>query len=332
MNWLHKTAWLLALSAPLFATDVRAVAYCALRDPVNTIYEFFPEADNYRSGVETIGRDTRAEILKQTDLPLHFNEIGRHTLYIAQLGSETLGFVHARSEMGSWGLVEFAWAINPDLTVRDVRVQRTRDPALLRGDVLEDLKTRVVGRNLDELKQALAVRDLAPVGDDDRDLLGSMLRSAIKTLSVTSLTWADEIAVARPRWQAQRFYPTAARVQAVPDLYDVAVTAALAGAQLPDSPALRSAAIAGYRVLDANGNLLGLVFQSRLDVVSPDLLLWWSVDRSGTIRDVSAEVAAEVPPEFQQLRGFSPVDVGDCAGLADLLALELAILARHHGT
>jgi len=54
-----RRSWRLTLGVLTFVLLVQtqsafAVAYCALRDPVNTIYELFPEADSYRSSVQTI--------------------------------------------------------------------------------------------------------------------------------------------------------------------------------------------------------------------------------------------------------------------------------------
>lgn len=83
----------------LLSVETQAVAYCALRDLVNTIYTLFPEADAYRSSVKTIGRSARQAVLDQLPFKIHFNELGRHTLYMALQNGDVIGMVHARSEM-----------------------------------------------------------------------------------------------------------------------------------------------------------------------------------------------------------------------------------------
>ena len=78
-------------------------------------------------------------------------------------------------------------AINPDLTVRDVRVQRARDPALLQEDVVSRLKATVIGKDVAQLRKDYKSRGLESGRVEKSDFFGSMLRSAIKTLSVTSV-------------------------------------------------------------------------------------------------------------------------------------------------
>ena len=131
------------------------MAYCALRDPVATIYELFPEADNYRTVVRTVDRNTRKAVQELTQLKLHFNELGRHSLYIAQRGDAVLGYVHARSELGEWGLIELAWGIETDETIRGVKVQRARDPGLLEPGAMDAHRPALLGKNLTQLQSGL---------------------------------------------------------------------------------------------------------------------------------------------------------------------------------
>ena len=57
-----------------------AQAYCALRDPVQTIYQLYPAATSYRSIVATVGEARRSDIASKSGLTLHHSELGRHTL------------------------------------------------------------------------------------------------------------------------------------------------------------------------------------------------------------------------------------------------------------
>ena len=66
-------------------------------------------------------------------------------------------------------------------------------------------------------------------------------------------------------------------------------------------------------------------------MVDPQLVVRWAVAAAGTILNVAPDAGGWLPDEFSALRGFRPLNVHDCAGLAELAALEFAILARHHG-
>ena len=174
-------------------------AYCSLRDPIVAIHSLYPEADQHRSIVRTIDRDTRDQVSQRLPFTLHFNELGRHTLYVVQQHDKPLGFVHARSEASDWGLIEIAWAINTNLKIEGLYFQRCRHPACndgLQKKLLNELKDKSLAEIILLLTpegHALAP-SIALTYQQDKSLVLAIIRSALKTLAVTEYGWQDDIA------------------------------------------------------------------------------------------------------------------------------------------
>ena len=77
----------------------RSEAFCALRDPDREIRLLSPEYERHISLVRTITRASRAKLLDEVPFPIHFDELGQHTLYVVLSNKrEVLGYVHVRSE------------------------------------------------------------------------------------------------------------------------------------------------------------------------------------------------------------------------------------------
>jgi hypothetical protein len=170
-------------------------AYCALRDPVRAIQEFFPDAPSYRSIVREVTEEHRKKIGKELPFNIHRNELGRHTLYaVFGEGRALRGFVHVRSERGRWGLSEFAWSLDGQLKVKGLRFQRTRGSARAFLES-EQFISQVRGKSLDQLK-TLFVRsdgtikkDALKVPTQYRGEAETALRSLMKTMIVTRIVW-----------------------------------------------------------------------------------------------------------------------------------------------
>ena len=189
---------LLVLLCSFGMKNVNAEAFCALRDPVNSIYQLYPKATSYQSIVRTVNQQTREHII--THLPnfnLHFSEMGRHTLYVALQDGEKIGYVHVRSEQSQWGLVEVAWALNLDLSVKDFVFQRARNPS---RKYLEtpDFKSQLMGRNFHTLKTLIKspfAEFSAPLftDTDALKLATVIVQSAMKTVLITEQAWSDDL-------------------------------------------------------------------------------------------------------------------------------------------
>lgn len=173
-------------------------AYCALRDPVNSIYQLYPNATGYQSIVRTVNQQTREHIITHLpDFNLHFSEMGRHTLYVALQNGQKIGYVHVRSEQSQWGLVEVAWALNLDLSVKDFVFQRARNPSRKYLETT-DFKSQFSGRNFNALKTLIKspfAEFSSPLftNSDALKLASVVVQSAMKTVLITKQAWSEDL-------------------------------------------------------------------------------------------------------------------------------------------
>jgi len=184
----------------LLSSNVSAIAYCSLRDPVSQIAKLYPQKTNQLSIVKTVDDNTRAQVkiaLPSNDL--HFSELGRHTLYIAMLGKNSLGYVHVRSEQSDWGLVEIVWAIDKELRISNFTFQRCRSPKNKKIAEGSDFKDIFIGKNYQELKELLsndgvtANKYVLDKAQDAPELANVVLRCALKSLLLTEILWGKEL-------------------------------------------------------------------------------------------------------------------------------------------
>ncbi|KGJ96176.1 hypothetical protein [Colwellia psychrerythraea] len=200
LTLLSKTLLILVLLMLILPSgNVNAIAYCSLRDPVAQISQLYPQKTNQLSIVKTVNDNTRAQV--QIALPsndLHFSELGQHTLYIAMLGKESLGYIHVRSEQSDWGLVEIVWAIDKDLKITNFAFQRCRSP---KKKIAQEIgfKNIFIGKNYQELKGLLsndgvtAKKEVLEKVQQAPELANVVLRCALKTLLLTEMLWGDEL-------------------------------------------------------------------------------------------------------------------------------------------
>mgnify|MGYP003340206711 CR=1 FL=1 len=175
---------------------VEAVAYCSLRDPVSAIQEFFPNMTDYRSLLGSVEVNVRERLTSELSYDMHFNEFGKHTLYLVYSGQAPIGLVQARSEKGDWGLDEIAWALDVEMRIRDFRYQRSRS----RGrDEIEQqrFKNELIGKDFQALKTMLTedgkrlVNPPEHLSQEARVLAATVIRSALKTILVTETVWGN---------------------------------------------------------------------------------------------------------------------------------------------
>ena len=146
--------WVVVFSA---GTELEA-ANCALRSPDRQIYEMFPEATSYRTVEANVDAAVKPVIEKALMSEISFSDLGKHVVYLILEDSIPVGFVHARSEIGKYGSVELVWAMDLDLTIRDFRVQRSREK---QTKVIKsaDFRDHMVGKKLSELRAYLLDRN-----------------------------------------------------------------------------------------------------------------------------------------------------------------------------
>lgn len=330
---LLLTVFLLLLSQ----TYSWSQAYCALRDPVNSIYNAFPEANTYKSVVRLVNEQTRLEISEQLPFTLHFNELGQHTLYIAAFDKKPLGMIHVRSESGSWGLVEIAWSLTADLRIKDFNFQRCRSRQ--RGTVeSEDFKQQIRGKSFAEIRvllnetgdglnsSQLKVNSLA------KELVVTVLRSALKTLLVTELTWKQDVALVRVLSQVYAFFPTANKLERFDSIYTETVVRELREFTNSDSgsPIDRENSL-GVRLLDEDGKLMGHVFKTSWESLGIRADLWWSIGSDMIIREVLPDgdwPSDDVAAAFMEVNGMNYSDIHNCQSAAQIVGAEMLIMCK----
>ena len=115
----------------------------------------------------------------------HFQEFGIHSLYVVYQGDALIGFVHARTEKGLFGLDEIIWILAADMTLMEFKFQKNRSGAISQG-MMHRLTTMLEGADLMELTKLLQTEpDLS-----HRDRV--IISSAVKALFVTKAIWPGE--------------------------------------------------------------------------------------------------------------------------------------------
>ncbi|WDE08570.1 hypothetical protein SG34_032115 [Thalassomonas viridans] len=174
-------------------------AFCSLRDPNIAISNLYDDQVTFRSMVSVITDKDRDAVSERLPFTLHRNEIGKHTLYVILKDKKAAGFVQARSELSDWGVIEIAWAINLDMTIRDFFFQRCRS-SLCRSDKVAELHQLVQGKTFHELRDLLNSAGEIDFSLLDEDLseiahiLQLIVQSALKTIAVTESAWQHDIA------------------------------------------------------------------------------------------------------------------------------------------
>ena len=291
---------------------VNAQAFCALRDPVRRVYQMFPESTAYRTITSTVGPEHRASLLRELPFAHHFNEFGRHSLYVALQDGKPIGLIHVRSEKGRWGLVEICWALDFDLNILGFEFQRCRDPqcAKITDGPVEDF---IVGSNFETLAKSVKEGDfLESIPESQRTLAMTMLQSALKTISLTDTVWREELISLRAPFHAESAFESGIQLEPI-----------LAAPKRVDDVGFDLIVWGEWAIQDAQDQPLGKLIMSSLLLPGFSDDLWWVVDEKGSL--ISIECQSGWPDEatasaFQQLIGRSILDIKDCATASELAA------------
>ncbi|MCV6605202.1 MAG: hypothetical protein OIF34_07840, partial [Porticoccaceae bacterium] len=244
---------------------------------------------------------------------LHFGELGRHTLYVALRDKQVLGLVHVRSEESRWGLVEIAWSMDLALNIQDYSFQRCRNRArrLMEANSIKD---QFRGKNFEQLKALLAEdgrsanRQQLQVPDKAAELAGVVVRNGLKTLLVTEQVWAMEIEALQMLQQARKAFPTAERIQlSQQHRKNPAVTVALRKAFGEASLGTDRQQIRTAKVLDSQGQPLGVIYKGIHRIQGQSLTLWWGINPDLTIASINAEQYREA---IERIHNY--ILAGDC--------------------
>ncbi|MCH2136859.1 MAG: hypothetical protein MK101_09800 [Phycisphaerales bacterium] len=254
----------------MISSSAVAQPYCGLRDPVQGIFKAFPEATSYRSITRTLGPEHRSAIAAELPFTLHFNELGRHTVYLPLQGDRPMGLIHVRSEQGRYGLVEIGWVLGVDLHVKDVWFQRCRDTRA--RTALEQLQPVLQGATIQTLK-----RHLQGVESPEQEMI---IRSGLKTLAATWAAWREDVLPHQAMQVAAIAFESAQRVMPL----EVELKGLNPEWGLPEET------VAAFDVIDSRGAIVGTLV--RLDwprdapPLAHELDLWWVLGRRGTLESI----------------------------------------------
>lgn len=189
--------FLLFIANTLTINNVTA-AFCSLRDPVSAIQTLYSKDYKYRSVVTTITEEDRLAVKEKLPFTIHQNEIGKHTLYVLYKEDKQEGFLQARSELAKWGLVEIAWAINTNRSLKGFYFQRCRSPQC-NDDVEKYISSKIKNKTFEQLRPLLSDdgESLSLSGEKtfhQTPMLALLtIKSALKTLAITDISWKGKI-------------------------------------------------------------------------------------------------------------------------------------------
>jgi hypothetical protein len=309
--------FLLLVSAVLIATPVQVAmgqAYCALRDPVRALYEAYPDADGHRSIIKTVTVDDRTAISKLLPFTIHFDELGRHTLYVLLREGQPIGLLHVRSERGRYGLAEFAWSLDLHGRITDITIQRCRN-ADLREAANDDLRARLRGADVATI---LGMLDEEGWSDDSRVLL----RSAAKTAAVTRIVWEEDILPAEAKGRASIAWPGIDPVLALQP-FDHSNVASDSG--------LEAESMYVWSVSRPDGSELGSLVRSPWSLGEHQAELWWQLDQRGRIIeiDIQGRDSDRIESSFREVVGLDLSKVDQCATAAGVAAKQVLLAVNN---
>ncbi len=173
-------------------------AFCSLRDPVSAMQILYEDGYQYRSVVATVTEQDRLAVKEKLPFTIHQSEVNKHTLYVLYKDRKATGFLQARSEWAKWGLVEIAWAINLDRSLKGFYFQRCRSPEC-NDSVVQSINKQLHNKSFAQLKSLLTLDGVALSETGKKAFSTSptlsllVLRSALKTLAITDISWAKYI-------------------------------------------------------------------------------------------------------------------------------------------
>jgi len=313
-----------------------AQAYCRLRDPITQIRTLYPESDAHRSIVRTVDMETRETVSESLPFDLHFNELGRHTLYVAQNEMRPLGVVHARTEKGSWGLIEIAWAIDFNMRIVGFEFQRCRSPEkkAVDSDYFREL---VSNKTLDELRGLLSedhTRLAVPRlswSDAAEKLAVSSIQSAMKTLVVTENVWRDDLPVLSAFSNALPTFSAAVGIVPVNDVYTDRTHEILAEKDLAKTDlGIERSGVVVFRVQDVENAVIGYTVIMPWIYEGTTRQIVWNIDadhRVVNVKSATGWASKEIQTAFELAIGLSPeTKAEDCSTFTQLIACEAIVV------
>ena len=321
--------------APHFAYSE---AYCALRDPVETINKLYPDSNTYRSIVRVIDQDVRANVGELMPAStLHFSELGQHTLYVIFDNKEApMGYVHVRSEESEWGLVEVAWAIDTNMRIADFHFQRCRS---MHKKALQypAFKTQLIGKNFEELSALLAEDGISinaekvQVSDDATLLATAVIRSGLKTLLVTQFAWEKEVNQYRFWQSANDYFDEMDNIKVMRSPITSSVIKALDTEFDGLSIGINRDTVTLAKVMGKQGKVIGALYQGQFNNGQKTVNIEWAIAPDKTILGVRNTAGWQSDTDknvFEKVVGSHFDSFKQCKDLAELMALEAILTSE----
>lgn len=288
MRMRHGLPIIAAAVLVLSAARIVSAANCALRNPDRQIYSMFPDATSYRSVEAFIDKEMKPVIEKTLGSPIALSDLGKHSLYVALNNNVPLGFVHARSEIGKSGSVELVWAMDLDMTIRDFRVQRSRERHTkviksasfhdrMVGNSLKRLRSYLTDQNTAVSLSALEIPEMAAVIAHTTVLCG------VKTRIITEIAFEEAVFQARLMGNVHRFFPETRKVTRIPVSFNDEFVARLQKITGKNANQIERESFTLLRALDEEEQTQGFVVYSRCEAKPRSPEIWWAVTPMGVI-------------------------------------------------
>ncbi len=265
-----------------------------LRDPQVEVFRAFPDADRYRTIPRDIDDDARREIEKRLPFKVHFDELGRHRLYVALRGIRPIGLLYMRTETSSWGLMEVAWSMTLDIRINKFRFQRCRNtmaPALQRSALNKLLANRSFPGLLTLLDEHKNLLPNAAVPRGAESLATTVVHSGMKAQVVTEVVWGNEIDKLADLQMGIDAYPFGKSYKrfthrtSLAELQQAPPATAPPNSKTP-APTLQLHAVRAVQVRNHTGELLGTAVRTDGILGDSKMSLCWKFNRKGKVVNV----------------------------------------------
>ena len=255
----------LFLVGPVHGRDLGEISFA--KDRIQAVY---PESDRFETHARVLEGSRLRAIQALLPKGMQYHERGKRVVYSAYRGSSPLGFLHVRNENGHWGVVQVAWHLNLDLTIRDFTFLRCREPqrVLLESDQFRELLST---HGLEELcllldEQGRIRSEVTDLSSDALPLAETLVISAIKSLAATQIGWSLDLSKSVIRDLANRRFSEVADVEFDHSPFSSSALIALEKARLDAFDTRTRNSLLLARVLGPKQELIASLLHIRLEI------------------------------------------------------------------
>ncbi len=327
MRCIRTVAIVIGLAAPFVPYGAADAGSCALRDRTRSVYELYPESTAFSTFVGYFSLSQGKRLEKEVGVDVRLADLGATTVCVPLIDTSPVGFLQARADLGELGLVELVWALDLDLRVREVRVQRSREThsATIRD---ASFREQFVGKGLRDLvawKNDPTTGVVASVPKDARPLVTLFVESGIKAAAILSRTFDDEVRSARLLGHIHRIFKGTSEVKRVTEPLSQDAIDAIRDMNGCPPDQIANDTFVLLRAVGDDGTL-GWLAHARLRA-EPTSEVWWAVSPEGTVRETLVHDTndAGAPESAEELHGR---DLGTLTVSDDGAASPLIVATR----